>query len=573
MKKNRKCLLLALIFTVLCLPRVSAQHLDTLLPLGEFPEKLHLAYSFYHAEGFELFLDEQGTVMVKSECDNHAEIQNFVAAQSREYKRLVLLPKEDFGALNIRWSEGLPEAIYAALVKQENLRAAAQNNLCSYSEPFCTDNGLYQFPAGVNAGSGEPGPYYSCLGRQPNPAWYYLRILDPGDMDIYMYSTPLVDIDFCCWGPFDNPLEPCPDGLSRSKVVSCSYLTDPAETCEIRGAEHGEYYILLITNYSNRPCNINFSKVAGDATTDCDILPPLVSYDAPICEGHDLNLFANGSLGDTFHWFFVNGTWTSDDQNPVRHNATRDMSGTYGCVISRDGMVSDTTYIEVIVGENTHYYFEEEECDSFFWEGEEYTESGVFTFSLPTASGCDSIIDLSVTINHSPGFEVEGNHWPIGGSEINISVNEYAIALDNPQVQLDTVIWEVDCDNWRIEPHGKGETMTLYIYTFLLEPVMLHATAFNMCGSNRRDFFLQTSYFDMDETIEDESFTVSPNPTDGNLTLHFGDLSGKAEIAVYTTWGGLLHPFTQGVNFALFHPLSPFWHGLCYSLATPRWTR
>lgn len=32
------------------------------------------------------------------------------------------------------------------------------NGLCSGALPFCTDVGLYQFPAGVNTGSGEHGP-------------------------------------------------------------------------------------------------------------------------------------------------------------------------------------------------------------------------------------------------------------------------------------------------------------------------------------------------------------------------------------------------------------------------------
>jgi hypothetical protein len=39
-------------------------------------------------------------------------------------------------------------------------------------------------------------------------------------------------------------------------------------------AQTGEYYILVITNYSNQTCNINFSAVAGAGSTDCGILPP-----------------------------------------------------------------------------------------------------------------------------------------------------------------------------------------------------------------------------------------------------------------------------------------------------------
>ena len=135
-----------------------------------------------------------------------------------------------------------------------------ENNMCEFADPFCTDNGMYEFPAGVNAGSGETGPDYDCLYTTPNPAWYYMRIGNPGAMNIHMYSTPQVDIDFCCWGPFDDPTTPCPYGLTEDKVVSCSYSTSWTENCMIPAtAQTGEYYILVITNYSNQTCNINFS--------------------------------------------------------------------------------------------------------------------------------------------------------------------------------------------------------------------------------------------------------------------------------------------------------------------------
>ena len=548
MEKGSKFLLLVLFFLAFGWSRAHAQRIDDIAPAASFSELVFLTYSFYLDETFEVYLDEQGAVAVRGNCEDNADVKDFVRNQTRQYALFSTLPKESLGESITQWRETLPTDIYAALVKQENLRTMAQNNLCSSSDPFCTDNGLYEFPAGVNAGTGEPGPYYSCLGTQPNPAWYYMRILDPGDMDIYMYSTPQVDIDFCCWGPYADPFEPCPTGLTRNKVVDCSYSTHWEETCEIRNAQTGDYYILLITNYSNRPCNIHFSKVDGDATTDCTILPPLVSYDMPACEGHDLHLYAHGTSGDTFHWFFEGGSWTSDEQNPVRTEATTDMSGTYGCVITRDGQQSDTAYIEVVVGANTYYHAQEEACDVFVWDGVEYYEGGTFTISYESLSGCDSIVNLDVTINYTPEFEVLGNHWPIGGSETYISVNEYAVGLENPQAHIDTVLWEVECENWRIEPHGKGETMTLYIYSFFYEPILLHCTTVNVCDSVHHDFSIRTTYFNVEETVGNECFTISPNPSDGNMVLRFQDLTGKAEITVVNNHGQCVDKFVTDVT-------------------------
>lgn len=548
MKKNVLHIVLFWVLTLFSFHFVQAQSLDWDEFADSFAEKLYYAYSLLESPDFDLDIDASTRVVVVPHCSENSglsvDLGTFLRNKRAEFSVFSELDKLAFGERVEQWRTALPLDIYVALMKEENVRAAAQNNLCSFSDPFCTNNGLYEFPAGVDAGIGEVGPYYDCLSLKPNPAWYYLRILEPGDMDIYMYSTPRVDIDFCCWGPFDDPWEPCPNGLNRNKVVSCSYSTLWEETCRIRNAQHGEYYILLITNYSNRECNIHFSKVEGDATTDCSILPPLVEYNAPVCAGEDLTFHANGNVGSSYHWFFVEGNWTSDEQDPVRHNATPEMSGTYGCAISRDGQQSDTTYIEVFVSENVVYQLDTVACGSFVWHGTEYTESGSFMTSYQSVAGCDSIFDVTIDMNYYPNFEIEGTHWPIGGSEMHISVNDYAIRLENPKTLLDTVLWNIDCDNWRVEPHGKGESCTLYIYSYLQEPVMLHATAVNRCESIHEEFFIQTSYHGLEENTEVLSFEVSPNPTDGRMILRFNGLKGLAEVQIFNGLGQMVDTFT-----------------------------
>jgi len=44
--------------------------------------------------------------------------------------------------------------------------------LCNGADPFCTGT-TYDFPMGVNSGTGEVGPDYGCLYSEPNPIWYY----------------------------------------------------------------------------------------------------------------------------------------------------------------------------------------------------------------------------------------------------------------------------------------------------------------------------------------------------------------------------------------------------------------
>ncbi len=144
------------------------------------------------------------------------------------------------------------------------------NSISTNAQQLCLEYGLIGYPASVNAGTGEEGPDYGCLYSRPNPSWYYLRIDNPGNIDINMYSDPSVDIDFCCWGPFDDPHTPCPYGLTEDKIADCSYTSNWDETCHIpETAQAGEYYILMLTNYSNQECNFYFQKTDGTGDTHC----------------------------------------------------------------------------------------------------------------------------------------------------------------------------------------------------------------------------------------------------------------------------------------------------------------
>lgn len=214
-----------------------------------------------------------------------------------------------------------------------------QNNVCETADPFCTGS-VYTFPAGVNTGSGQPGPDYNCLYTTPNPAWYYMRVADPGSIVIYMYSTPSEDIDFCCWGPFTS--QNCCTQLTGSMVIDCSYSVNPTETCVIPNGQTGQYYMLIITNYSNDPCDITFSQTGGTGTTDCTILPPPATNNSPICSGQTLQLSAETVNNATYSWWGPNN-FTSNLQNPTITNATPENAGTYYLTITVNGQPSADT--------------------------------------------------------------------------------------------------------------------------------------------------------------------------------------------------------------------------------------
>ena len=181
------------------------------------------------------------------------------------------------------------------------------------------------------------------------------------------------------------------------------------------------------------------------------------------------------------------------------------------------------------------------DADSVEYHGTTYNESGYYEMVGQDENACFGYF-LTLNLDFTPDFGIEGPHSPIGGSETYISVNEYAISLFDERASVDTVLWEVDRPDWVIEPHGKGESCTLSIYSFLTRPVQLHATVVNRCDTVRKSFSIMTSYFGIDEEVATD-FEVSPNPAIGQVTLRFGRLEGLAEIKLYNSLGQLVDDF------------------------------
>lgn len=314
-----------------------------------FGQRMHLLYTLNNDVRFNVSTSDRDGIFIieTSKVAGNINLERvFNSLLDEATSDFESMSKEEAGDLLYEWKSSLPDNFISSMM-MDVYQKDRQNNLCANADPFCTDNGLYQFPAGVNAGNGESGPDYNCLSTRPNPAWYYMRMATAGAMTIYMYSTPSHDIDFCCWGPFEDPTSPCPNGLTGSKVVSCSYSPEATENCQIpASAQTGQYYILVITNYSNQQCNINFSKTAGTGTTDCSIINPLLSANTP-CYGETLNLVAEVVEGGTY-------TWTSPDNQThngrtwTRSNATLNMAGVYTCSITA-GTQSGSESINVTV--------------------------------------------------------------------------------------------------------------------------------------------------------------------------------------------------------------------------------
>jgi len=229
----------------------------------------------------------------------------------------------------------------------------AQGDRCSSIRPFCAGTSQFVFP-NSNAFNGdvsvaENGPDYRCLDFQPFPAWFFLKIKDPGKLNFRISQTvnsdgtgETLDVDFIAWGPFSEGEELCgSSSLSTSRIVGCSYSPSATEDFIINNASTGQIYVVLITNYSEKPGFISLEQTnlgsSNAGTTDCSIIN-ILGDDRTLCENIPVELTAN-NVDATRYEYYVFDDSVNDFillSNQASPNFTVTSTGRYKVIAIND---------------------------------------------------------------------------------------------------------------------------------------------------------------------------------------------------------------------------------------------
>ncbi len=143
---------------------------------------------------------------------------------------------------------------------------------CGQANSLCNSLGV-PFANTVNIQSSGAA---NCLGTTPNPTWFYLPVSVSGTINLQIsqgnnapnYNN--LDVDYIVYGPFTNPVTPCTGGQLLNNVVSCSYSAAPVENASIPNAVTGQYYLIMVTNFSNSSGLIKIIQTnLGGGTIDC----------------------------------------------------------------------------------------------------------------------------------------------------------------------------------------------------------------------------------------------------------------------------------------------------------------
>ena len=191
---------------------------------------------------------------------------------------------------------------------------------CESAMAFCATNDNAGYDMEVEQGSYGTYPSGMCTFFR-NPSWWYLRISQSGPIEMRITSTA-GDVDFGCWGPFDNPTcspndlsdngddgyqlyvdddhpelhwtnwtsgSTAPSEHTGSPICYAGALVSPSgnlvdfggsnaavEYLQIPDAQAGQIYVLIIANYSNNPGMITFIQTnisePGAGRSDCSIV-------------------------------------------------------------------------------------------------------------------------------------------------------------------------------------------------------------------------------------------------------------------------------------------------------------
>ena len=350
--------------------------------------RVFLSYNLIQDDRFILIENEESGQFSISSNDEENIVDFFDAFENfynNTYADFGLLSKTDINYYLPNWKSCIPPTHLVSIMMDIAMRnGRPTNNHCIDSDPFCTSD-VITFDAAATSQTADQLENTTlqdgCIGSSFNPSWYHMRIQTGGQFIIHMEghdpsNGTTRDIDFCMWGPFDDPTSPCVAQLTTSKIIDCSFSAHYSEdiflgypsgehyhgstgttdhgTVNYHLPETGEYYILMITNYSQQPCTISFTKTenSGPGTTDCGILPGIVNNDGPYCVGETINLTVNQQAGATYTWTGPNG-FTSSQQNPVRPNCTLNMAGTYTCVTTVGNQTTSATTEVVIYAQPT----------------------------------------------------------------------------------------------------------------------------------------------------------------------------------------------------------------------------
>ena len=176
---------------------------------------------------------------------------------------------------------------------------------------------------------------------------------------------------------------------------SMTYVYDTVNFCGEEYAYHDTTY----TESGDYVCQINISE-----DVDSTFYLHLTMFDELVATISDYN---NGCYGQDNGFATVSAEGGSEPYNYAWNNGATTQtanglgSGTYNITITDANGCIAISSVEITQPDAITSSFAETACDSYEWNGTTYTETDDYTQTFLAANGCDSIVTLHLTINNA----------------------------------------------------------------------------------------------------------------------------------------------------------------------------
>lgn len=273
-------------------------------------------------------------------------------------------------------------------------------------------------------------------------------IIQPGPVSQASSNSPV-----CTGGQIRLSANPVMNGLQYIWAGPNGFSsTLPSPSISNAQSIHAGSYTLTVISPN---CGSSTSVTQVIVNPSLNTIQANAGSNSPVCTGSTLNLSATTIPGATYFWTGPLG-FTSNQQNPVRTNATQQMNGVYtvqisgaGCgIITRQVVVNVNSGTQVQVYTNspicagqTLYFSTSGSQNAFYqWAGPSgfsFTgpnpviqnitpnQSGVYTLWVSVPGCGTSSTTTTVVVNQGPGNITAGSNSPVcSGGTLNLSATQ-----------------------------------------------------------------------------------------------------------------------------------------------------
>ncbi|NGF74823.1 T9SS type A sorting domain-containing protein [Fluviicola sp. SGL-29] len=201
------------------------------------------------------------------------------------------------------------------------------------------------------------------------------------------------------------------------------------------------------------------------------------------------------------------------------NNQTYTASGAYTHVIPNAANCDSTITLNLTINQPTSSTSTQTACGSYTLNGQTYTNSGTYTQVIPNANNCDSTITLNLTIN-----------------DVNTTVTASGIVLTATQSGA-TYQW-INCDN------NDAPIAGATAQSFTPTQNGNYAVTITANGCTETSDCIPVNSVGI-ETIEQNDWSVYPNPGSGVFTVSSAQVFNDVLIEVYSSLGQLVYESTH----------------------------